>query len=215
MLKRKKEKKKPKTTLGKIWYFIWEDDSALSWIVNIILAIVLIKFVIYPGLGLLLGTGFPIVAVVSDSMEHEDIARQNTISFDSWWQIHADFYNSKNVTISEFKKFPFKNGFNKGDLMVLVGTSPEKTSIGDVIVFMAGRPDPIIHRVVEIKIIEGVYVYETKGDNNQKQIESYWLDEKKVTENLIVGKAVLRIPYFGWVKIAAVEIFQGMINVFR
>ena len=64
------DKKKFINILKKTWHFIWEDDSVWSWIVNIILAIVLIKFIIYPGLGLVLGTSYPIVAVVSDSMEH-------------------------------------------------------------------------------------------------------------------------------------------------
>ena len=61
-----------------IWYFIWEDNSLLSWIVNVILAFVLIKFIIYPGLGLLFSTSYPIVAVVSGSMEHQG-------NFDTWW----------------------------------------------------------------------------------------------------------------------------------
>ena len=63
-------KKKVKKVLKGIWYFIWEDNSFWSWIVNIILAFVLIKFIVYPGLGFLLGTGFPIVAVISGSMDH-------------------------------------------------------------------------------------------------------------------------------------------------
>ena len=59
-----------KRTWKKIWYFIWEDNSIWSWIVNIILAFVLIKFIVYPGLGLILSTSHPVVAVVSESMEH-------------------------------------------------------------------------------------------------------------------------------------------------
>ena len=56
--------------LKKAWHFIWEDDSVLSWLVNIILAFVLIKFIVYPGLGFILQTTHPVVAVVSESMEH-------------------------------------------------------------------------------------------------------------------------------------------------
>ena len=56
--------------LRKVWKFIWEDDSALSWIVNVILAFVIVKFLIYPGLGLVLHTTHPVVAVVSGSMDH-------------------------------------------------------------------------------------------------------------------------------------------------
>ncbi|MFA6089095.1 MAG: signal peptidase I [Candidatus Woesearchaeota archaeon] len=56
--------------LKRFWKFVWEDDSIWSWIVNIILAFVIIKFVLYPVLGLIFATSFPIVAVVSGSMEH-------------------------------------------------------------------------------------------------------------------------------------------------
>ena len=56
--------------LKKIWNFIWHDNSVWSWLVNVILAFVLVKFVIYPGLGFLLHTTHPVVAVMSSSMEH-------------------------------------------------------------------------------------------------------------------------------------------------
>ena len=73
-MKHKSIKKGPKDwrkILKRVWYFIWEEDSIWSWLVNIILAFVLIKYVVYPGLGFLLGTSHPIVAVVSGSMEHD------------------------------------------------------------------------------------------------------------------------------------------------
>ena len=60
--------KKERSLLGKIWYFVWEEDSVLSWAVNIVLAFFLIKYLVYPGLGLALGTTHPVVAVVSGSM---------------------------------------------------------------------------------------------------------------------------------------------------
>ena len=65
-LKRKtaKPKKRPTTWYGKVWWFLWEDDSVWSWLANIVLAFVLIKFIVYPGLGLALQTSHPIVAVV-------------------------------------------------------------------------------------------------------------------------------------------------------
>jgi len=204
----KMDRRKFINILKKIWYFIWEEDSLLSWIVNIILAIVLIKYIIYPGLGLVLGTHYPIVAVVSDSMEHRYM-------LDDWWAYQSTFYIGKNISFEEFKKFPFNNGFNKGDLMVLIGTNPEKIKIGDIIVFMAGKPDPIIHRVVALRNSDGDYVFETKGDNNVNQITSTWLNEKNVSASKIVGKAVFRIPYLGWVKIGAVELLSSLINILR
>ena len=187
--------------LKRIWHFIWVEDSAASWIVNIILAFVLIKFLIYPGLGLVFGTQFPIVAVVSGSMEHHQ-------DFDSWWSGQQQFYLERNITKNDFSGFPFKSGFNKGDLMVLFGASPKDIHIGDVIVYKAGKPDPIIHRVVEKNSVNGSYVFQTKGDNNMYQIQASWLDETNVYQEQIVGKAVLRVPYLGWVKILFVELLQ-------
>ena len=66
-------RKRKKSLLSKIWYFIWEDDSLASWLVNIVLAFLLVKFIIYPGLGLLLSTDYPVVAVISGSMTHDGI----------------------------------------------------------------------------------------------------------------------------------------------
>ena len=120
----------------KIWYFIWKDDSMASWLVNVIIAIILVKFVIYPGLGLLLGTGFPVVAVVSCSMEHKTtdcdnpnqvpnlcgIAGVENIDFDVFWKTCGGWYENKDISKNMFEEFRFKNGFNKGDIMVLVGS---------------------------------------------------------------------------------------------
>jgi hypothetical protein len=184
---------KPKSFLGKVWYFIWYDDSALSWIVNIILAYVLIKYLFYPLLGLIMGTSYPIVAVVSTSMVHND-------SFDNWWTQNQDFYLARNITEEEFRKFPFRNGFNKGDLMVLVGKNPADIKLGDIIVFQSRKPYPIIHRVISKKDENG-WIFQTKGDNNKAQIRDFELDETRVLQNTIYGKSVIRIPWLGYVKI--------------
>jgi signal peptidase I len=213
------DKKKFINILKKTWHFIWKDDSLLSWIANIILAIILIKFVVYPGLGLAFGTHFPIVAVVSDSMEHENLAKTQNLPFDLWWGLHENFYEGKNISLQEFQEFPFRNGFNKGDLMVLFGTAPDKIRKGDILVFMGWQPDPIIHRVVEIKQGEKGIAFGTKGDNNQRQITPQFAgdlrDESNIPQKSIVGKAVFRIPYLGWVKIIAVEAFVSVINLIR
>ena len=204
----KKNNPRPKSAIGRIWYFIWDDDSVLSWIVNIILAIVLIKFVVYPGLGLALGTEFPVVAVVSDSMEHENPGKTQKLGFEKWWEVRSDFYKSKNITPEQFRHYPFHNGFNKGDLMVLSGAKPSEIKKGDILVFKGWRPDPIIHRVVDINNTGKGIFFETKGDNNKEQISPHnscmVCDETQIHESQIVGKAVLRVPYLGWVKIAAV-----------
>ena len=59
-----------KEHLKKTWNFFWNDESIWSWLANIIVAFLVIRFLVYPLLGVILGTGYPIVAVISESMEH-------------------------------------------------------------------------------------------------------------------------------------------------
>jgi signal peptidase I len=203
-----------KKTLRKVWWFIWEDDSLASWIVNIILAFVLIKFIIYPGLGLLLGTTYPVVAVVSGSMEHDG-------SFDDWWDSQAvcgtsycsqgQWYSQIGVDKEKFKTFIFSNGFNTGDIIVLLGRPPEKIKVGDVIVFRSTKPYPIIHRVVEVKDSGSGKVFETKGDHNPAKGS----DDMAITEDRYIGRAVFRIPYLGYIKIWFFRIIGGIAALFK
>jgi len=192
-----------KGRLRKVWWFIWEDDSLLSWVINVAIAFVLIKYLVYPGLGFVLGTSFPVVAVVSGSMEHDG-------NFDEWWNSPAvcrsactqkDWYNERGITREEFTNFIFKNGFNKGDIIILFGAEPQDIHIGDVIVFNAGEAYPIIHRVVSIEKKGDSYVFETKGDHNMLKGQA----DMNIQQEQILGRAVVRIPYLGWIKIGAFE----------
>ncbi len=198
-----------KKTLKKLWRFIWEDDSIWSWLVNIILAFVIIKFLVYPGLGFVLQTSHPVVAVVSESMEHD-------ANFENWWLNAGDWYISHSINQKDFNVFSFNNGFNKGDIMVLKGKSPGSISIGDIIVFWSARKDPIIHRVVRKWQQDGIYYFQTKGDNyktNPSSISNQFLDETKISEEQIVGIAVFRIPFLGYIKIGFVNILDILRNL--
>ena len=205
------DKKKFNGVLRKAWFFIWEDESIWSWLVNIVLAFVLIKFVVYPGLGFAFSTSHPIVAVVSGSMEH-GLDSSNSIcgkvvvdyssSLDNWWFTCGSWYGSVNISKEDFVKFPFKNGFNTGDIMVLYGTKVKDLKVGEVIVYTTNRPDPIIHRVVKKSESGGIVYLQTKGDHNDM---SYSF-EQNIPESDYIGKAVLRIPLLGYIKIWFVKL---------
>jgi len=181
-----------KTVPGKIWHFLAHEDSALSFIADAIIVILLGKFVILPIFGIALGTAFPLVAVVSSSMDHNG-------GFDDWWQRHGAWYADRNITKEQFAEFPYTNGFNKGDVFVVKGTNFDDLEVGDVIVYsISSRPDPIIHRIV---FIEENFV-STKGDANTNQLDF----ELEIMEQQLHGKAVARIPLIGWVKVAFVEL---------
>lgn len=243
------DKKKIKNNLKKAWHFIWNDDSPESWAVNILLAFILIKFLVYPGLGLIFGTNYPIVAVVSGSMEHKTpsiclnyefktnkygetisnclkydenygeicgntIKKNYFMNFDEYWDTCGDWYNKNtNITKEEFENFKFKNGFNTGDIMILYGTKPEKIKVGDTMVFTTStRPDPIIHRVIKVWEEDGQLYYQTKGDHNNGINTS--VNEGKISKDRYLGRAVLRVPYLGWIKIGFVNSINWIKNLF-
>ena len=188
-----------KQALKKVWYFIWEDDSVWSWLVNIVLAFLLIKFVVYPGLGYVFKTTHPVVAVVSESMEHNG-------NFDDWWKRQGSWYVQNGISKEEFMKFSLTGGFNKGDIMILYGKKHGEINVGDIIVFWSAKKEPIIHRVVK-KWSEGSDLYfATKGDHNPNQIKMSTLDETKISADQIIGNAVVRIPLLGYIKIWFVAI---------
>src|SRR6056297_1659408 len=97
----KRKSSKNKSILAKLWYFIWYDDSILSWIVNVVLAFLIIKFLFYPGLSFVAGSSLPLVAVTSSSMEHtvsngkicgENVNFEGKVSFDEWWVVCGEWY---------------------------------------------------------------------------------------------------------------------------
>ncbi len=208
-------KKGIRQTLKKVWHFIWVEDSIWSWLVNIVLAFVLIKFLVYPALGLALSTTYPIVAVVSSSMEHQGMG------FEDWWAENEAWYESHNITKEQFMDFQMRNGFNKGDIIVLRGLDEDDVSVGKVMVFKSSRlypkPDPIIHRIVDIdEGPSGSEVYQTKGDNNRDSISNICeerpyrtcIHEYDIGQDQVLGFAVLRVPYLGYIKIWFTDLIQ-------
>ncbi len=211
--------KKSASAGKKIWHFLWHDNSIWSWIANILIAFILIKFIVYPGLGYMLDTKYPVVAVVSGSMEHKvvkDGLGRYTLcgqtfkdsgfaQFDFFWETCGKWYvQNTNVTKEQFADFKFRNGFNTGDIMLLSGANEGTVRLGDVLVYQSSRPDPIIHRVVKIMQVNGKYTYQTKGDHNPGSNP----DEVSIPHDRVIGKAVFRIPWLGYVKIGAVKFVQ-------
>ncbi|MBI2665817.1 signal peptidase I [Candidatus Woesearchaeota archaeon] len=195
----------------KTWAFFWDDDSAWSWLANIIVAFLVIKFIVYPLLGLLLGTSFPIVAVVSESMEHGlhegylcgKQYPEFKDSFENYWEACGRWYENNGISKEQFAAFSFKNGFNKGDVIILWRANKDNLDVGDILVFQGNKPQPIIHRIVKEWQEDGIHFYQTKGDHNQDSFEP--IREVKISEERVYGQGILRIPYLGWLKILLVD----------
>lgn len=196
----------------KFWQFFWHEDSLPSWLTNVVVAFLVIRFMFYPLLGVVLGTSFPVVAVVSESMEHGlhkgklcgEYFAEFKQSFDNYWEVCGNWYEERIITKEEFQTFPFRNGFDKGDVIVLWRANKNNLEVGDILVFQGNKPQPLIHRVVKVWQEEEKYYYQTKGDHNSDIISGAG-GEAQIGEERIYGKGIVRIPYLGWVKILFVD----------
>lgn len=230
--------------IKKAWNWIWNSDSILSWIVALVLIFVIIKFIFFPALSLIMGTSLPLAGVESSSMDHtalkycssynnqgkclswsvgyevcgKNFNKKTYLNFDNYWDTCGDWYEEESLSKEKFNSFSMKNGFSKGDIIIVWGRF--KPKLGDIIIFKPNKdsiaPRPIIHRIV---IINPDGTYQTKGDHNEKQLTQdnniYYTDETKITNEQIIGKAVFKIPYLGWVKIGAVELINFAVGIFK
>jgi len=183
----------------KFWFLLWKDDSLKGWIFSIIFLFLFIKFIFFPTLSLITGTALPLAIVDSCSMYHKGNLFSN---FDSWWTTHEWKYPDYNITNETFRDFKLSNGFNKGDILLIVRAKPEKLKVGDIIIFEAGQKNPIIHRIMKIEKRGEEYFFSTIGDNNNGQLSV----EKEISEDKLIGKAMFKIiPYAGWGKLIFYE----------
>jgi signal peptidase I len=132
-------------------------------------------------------------------------------NFNDWFNRHETKYESIDITKEGFQNFVFKNGFNKGDILFIIGANPDKLKIGDIILFKSGnRNTPVIHRIINIEKENGKRIFTTMGDNNAQILipnnNPGGVDERKITEEQLIGKAVFRIvPGIGWIKLIFFE----------
>ena len=216
MVIRIEKEHKNENKLKDFWKWLGESDSWLSYIVFLVIVFIFVKFIFLPTLGFVFGLGFsltslPLAIVESSSMDHNilDETGVNEIcgkTFDKkqfldskeYWNNCGLWYEQNtNITEEQFQTYSFKNGFRKGDLIIIFGKN--NIEVGEVIIFNAGRNHPVIHRVISLNPIQ------TKGDHNSAQLSI----EQNIAQNQVIGTAVARIPYIGWIKLFFVEIFNG------
>jgi signal peptidase I len=106
---------------------------------------------------------------------------------------------------------PFDQTLHVGDIIIIQKVDPATLNANypnsDIIVYRnPNGVTPIVHRIVEKQEINGTLYFKTKGDGNRPIV---WPnipnnydnipDSKGVPQNLIEGKVILRIPWFGWI----------------
>jgi signal peptidase I len=160
---------------------------------GLVAAIVLTFFF---GLGLILGTTVPLRVVESGSM------CTALGGCDGW-------------------SHPFDQTLHVGDIIIIQAVDPAGLNANypnsDIIVYenpsLTGNSQatPIVHRIVaKYQDENGLWYFQTKGDGNgddwpappqESQYDSHtlWTSGEGVPQNLVLGKVVMRIPYFGWI----------------
>ena len=93
---------------------------------------------------------------------------------------------------------------NKGDAVIFESYDKQKIYEGDVIIFEDEKSEErrVVHRVVDVKLVNGKYRYYTKGDANERNDAGY------VTPDEIIGIVDLKIHYIGWPTIWLRDIFS-------
>jgi len=95
----------------------------------------------------------------------------------------------------------------EGDMVILYKPAPSDIKPGDVIVYVSKTGRYIIHRVIEVKVVNGEYYYRTKGDN--VPIEDYiqYDNSYGISYSRVIGKvlainnAIFKIPYIGYLSL--------------
>lgn len=168
-------------TFRKLWKNKYVQTAA------IIGLIVLIVLGLWYSVQVVLNTPYPALAVISGSMCIPEDAQ-----CDGWTH-------------------PFARTLHRGDLIIIQGVSPANLNANypdsDIIVFHkpTDPTDLIVHRIAAKEVIDGkIYLY-TKGDGNPvdkwpNAIQTSEYDPwGKVSEDLVVGKVIMRIPWLGHV----------------
>jgi len=161
--------------------------------------IVAVVFGLFFGLRAFLNTPDPALTVVSGSM---------SVPYDA-----ADYNFWLTITT------PFDRTLSVGDIIFVQGVNTQglNTNYPNSNIIVFHEPGDyntlIVHRIIGVHEVNGVTYFETKGDGNgnpwpQTPTTGFdpWDPQAKeggqgVPASDVVGKVVLRIPWFGWVTI--------------
>jgi signal peptidase I len=106
---------------------------------------------------------------------------------------------------------PFARTLHIGDILIIQGVNPADLNANypnsDIIVYRDPASNKlIVHRIVSEQNINGTIYFKTKGDANGP---IFWPDQpnyyddipdaRGVPQDLVVGRVVMRIPWFGWI----------------
>jgi hypothetical protein len=174
-----------------------------------IIAIIAVVLGLFVGLEFGLHTTYPALTVISPSMFIAGDGPNYVPSSDSNYDTLGD--------IALSLTHPFQRTLSVGDIVIVQGVNPKDLNTNypnsDIIIFHSPIDgELIVHRIISEKTVNGVMYFQTKGDgnggsNSWPQTPTQGLDPwdynnpPGVPQQDIVGKVIMRIPWFGWITI--------------
>jgi signal peptidase I len=169
---------------------LWKNDYFKTVFAIVLIVAIVLGF--FFGLQLGLKTSYPMLTVESGSM---------SIPYDS----------SDNFWLSI--AHPFDRTLSIGDIIIVQGINPKDLNTNypnsDIIIFHSPIDrELIVHRIIGTEVVNNTIYFLTKGDGNGNvwpQTPQQGLDPwdsnspPGVPQNMVVGKVVMRIPWFGWI----------------
>lgn len=200
-------------------------NPLIDWPVYLISAF-LIAYVIYGAMGFALNTSAPMVIVVSESMS-PTMHRGDVVML---LGTSAEHVNAKeiNTGLSTLQGVPLTVFAMSEDntLVFSDGQRLDTDQSGDIIVYFSEfRNEQVIHRAVaKLRAADGAYLI-TKGDNWQTNTavdqdcgmvvagipERNCVTLFPLTDSDLQGKAVLRVPLLGYVKLLLIDDVQVLL----
>jgi hypothetical protein len=169
---------------------MWKSDYFKTLVAIVLIVAIVLGF--FFGLQLGLKTSYPMLTVESGSM---------SIPYDS----------SDNFWLS--MAHPFDRTLSIGDIIIVQGVNVKDLNSNypnsDIIVFHSPiNGELIVHRIISSDVVNGTTYFLTKGDGNgntwpktpQTGLDPWDSNNPPgVPQNLVIGKVVMRIPWFGWI----------------
>ncbi len=111
-----------------------------------------------------------------------------------------------NVVVSGSMEPAFYRGdivaVQKSDLLGIQEFNPKDVQVGDIVVYNAKWFDqPVIHRVINTKEINGKTMYEIKGDNNNRSDPYYVSADQIQAKVMTMGDNPVVIPKIGYLSL--------------
>ncbi len=186
----------------------WKNNYFKAVVAIVLIVAIVLGFLF--GLQLALNTSNPVLTVESGSM---------SIPYDS-----ADNFW---LSITH----PFDRTLSIGDIIIIQGVNPADLNANypnsNIIVYR-DPSDPstlIVHRIVSKQEINGTWYFQTKGDGNGQQWpaipspdqydgHTIWYNAQYsntgIPQNYVVGKVIMRIPWFGCITIFMRDNYWGL-----